>query len=382
MWFSSVLCWPQGTRKSTPRDRPQPRPGRRYRPALEQLEDRWAPAQFTNPATLTIPGGGTVGPAAPYPSTIEVAGLPGTAGKVTVTLHNISHDAPDVLDILLVAPNGANIILLSDVGGDKPVSNLTLTLDAAAAEGLPDDGPLVSGTFLPTNMNDGHPDFFPAPAPAPSGTVVLLFPGVNPNGPWSLYVNEDGNASGTIAGGWTLDFVGVRFPTVTAVSAAPSPALVGQAVTLTATVTGPGNPTGMVTFRDGTAVLGTAPVSGGRAVLTGPGLGPGAHAITAAFNGDANNFLSSTSAPFVLTVHEQITAAQFQRNGVSRVRVRGATSGVLRAVLTPFPGFGGRLRLQLLDVNGDGSLDLIVRAVIHGKRKKKVFDAITLDRLA
>jgi hypothetical protein len=37
-------------------------------------------------------------------------------------------------------------------------------------------------------------------------------------------------------------------------------------------------------------------------------------------------------------------------------------------VLTPFPGFGGHLPLQLLDVNGDGVLDLVVRAVIHGKR--------------
>jgi hypothetical protein len=77
----------------------------------------------------------------------------------------------------------------------------------------------------------------------------------------------------------------------------------------------------------------------------------------------------------------QVVAVAFRRRGVSRVRVRDAASGVVRGVLTPFPGFGGRLRLQMLDVNGDGSADLIVRAVVHGKRKKKIYDAVTLAPL-
>jgi hypothetical protein len=77
----------------------------------------------------------------------------------------------------------------------------------------------------------------------------------------------------------------------------------------------------------------------------------------------------------------QLVAVAFRQKGVSRVRVRDAASGALRGVLTPFKGFGGRLPLQLVDVNGDGSLDLVVRAVIHGKRKKKVYDAVTLAPL-
>src|SRR5438477_611631 len=74
----------------------------------------------------------------------------------------------------------------------------------------------------------------------------------------------------------------------------------------------------------------------------------------------------------------QIVAVAFRQRGVSRVRVRDAATGTLRAVLTPFKGFAGRLRLQLLDVNGDGSADLVVRAVVHGKRRRKVYDAVTL----
>jgi hypothetical protein len=62
--------------------------------------------------------------------------------------------------------------------------------------------------------------------------------------------------------------------------------------------------------------------------------------------------------------------------------VLDASTGALRAVLTPFPGFGGRLLVQRLDVTGDGALDLIVRALVHGKRKQAAFDAVTLARLS
>src|SRR5262249_17228979 len=109
-------------------------------------------------------------------------------------------------------------------------------------------------------------------------------------------------------------------------------------------------------------------------------LSPGAHTLTAAYDGNAE-FLASTSAALGLLVNDQITAERFQKKGVARVRVRAATTQTVRATLTPFRGFGGRLTLQLLDVNGDGVLDLVVRALIHGKRKQKVFDAVTLARL-
>jgi hypothetical protein len=96
---------------------------------------------------------------------------------------------------------------------------------------------------------------------------------------------------------------------------------------------------------------------------------------------DIGAFELELPPPPLLPPPSQIVASVFRQRGVARVRVRDAASGALRGVLTPFKGFAGRLRLQLLDVNGDGSLDLIVQAVIHGKRKKKVFDAVTLAPL-
>ena len=69
-------------------------------------------------------------------------------------------------------------------------------------------------------------------------------------------------------------------------------AVIGQPVTLTATVTpaapGAGVPTGAVTFFDGGTTLGIAALdAAGQAVLAVDGLGSGVHTITAAYGGDS-----------------------------------------------------------------------------------------------
>ncbi len=74
---------------------------------------------LTNATPIVIPAGApgmTTGPASPYPSTINVAGLGGTVTRVTVTLNGLRHTFPDDLDILLVGPGGS-VILMSDAGG-------------------------------------------------------------------------------------------------------------------------------------------------------------------------------------------------------------------------------------------------------------------------
>jgi hypothetical protein len=77
----------------------------------------------------------------------------------------------------------------------------------------------------------------------------------------------------------------------------------------------------------------------------------------------------------------QIAAVAFRQKGVARVRVLDAATGAQRAVLTPFRGFRGRLRLALRDLNGDGALDLVVQALVRGRRRKKAYDAVTLAPL-
>src|SRR6185503_17392795 len=163
---------------------------------------------FTVTVTGTCPGGcnptsimiNQSGAASPYPSSLAISGLTGVVSHVTVTLNNLSHTFPDDVDILLVGPGGQNAVILSDVGGGTAVSGVTLTLDDAAASSLPDAGPLVTGTFKPTNAGPG--ETFPAPAPATSGGSALsVFNGTDPNGVWSLYISDDtGGDSGSLAG--------------------------------------------------------------------------------------------------------------------------------------------------------------------------------------
>lgn len=147
-----------------------------------------------------------VGAATPYSSDRFVAGLPGTVTKATVTLTNFSHTAPDDVDLMLVAPNGRRMLLMSDVGGTTEVGNLNLTFDDSAASNLPDNAPLASGTFKPSDFEPG--DLFPAPAPqgALTGTTLNAFYGSAPNGIWKLFaVDDTGANAGSIAGSWTIN---------------------------------------------------------------------------------------------------------------------------------------------------------------------------------
>ena len=67
----------------------------------------------------------------------------------------------------------------------------------------------------------------------------------------------------------------------------------GQAVTLTATVTGT-HPTGAVTFKDGTTALATESLSSASASYSTSTLAVGKHSLTAAYAGDSNNAPSTS----------------------------------------------------------------------------------------
>src|SRR5207247_124341 len=119
---------------------------------------------------------------------------------------NLTHTYPDDLDILLVGPGGQKVLLLSDVGGPRvnAVNNTTLTLADDAAAAVPDEGPMVGGTYKPSQAEDG--DIFAAPAPGgPYAGTLSAFNGLSANGPWSLYVFDDTPGDqGSLAGGWSL----------------------------------------------------------------------------------------------------------------------------------------------------------------------------------
>src|SRR5262249_42670959 len=162
-----------------------------------------------------------------------------------------------------------------------------------------------------------------SPAGVPTGTVTFLDGNtvlgtaqLNAAGQAMLTVSLGvGNHQLTAVDGGTAAFADSTSaavamtvsPAATAVTLAPSlnPAVTGQAVTFTATLgvlaPGAGTPTGTVTFKDGTVVLGTFAVGAdGTARVTTSFATAGDHAITASYSGDAN--FAASSQAFTETV--------------------------------------------------------------------------------
>ena len=97
-----------------------------------------------------------------------------------------------------------------------------------------------------------------------------------------------------------------KLSTTTTLGSSQNPSVFGQSTTFTATIQGTGAPTGAVTFRDGTAQLGTSNVTAGSAGMTVSNLSTGTHSITASYSGDSN-FLPSTSAALTQSVSKAST---------------------------------------------------------------------------
>ena len=99
-------------------------------------------------------------------------------------------------------------------------------------------------------------------------------------------------------------------PTATGLTAVPGTGIAGKPVTLTADVSvvgGTATVTGTVTFTDGATVLGTAKVGAKNIASLSATLAPGAHALVAAYGGDAND-VASSSSPLPLAVNLATTA--------------------------------------------------------------------------
>jgi subtilisin-like proprotein convertase family protein len=161
---------------------------------------------FTNSNPIVI---NDLAPASVYPSTVNVAGFTSGITKVTVRLNGFSHTYPDDVGMLLVGPTGTRVRLTTDNGGSIAAANIDVLFDDSAANAMPDSGPLVATSYRPTEgivfSADPHPSSFPAPAPAsPYQATFAAFVGSDPNGVWSLYIDDDtGGDVGTLTG-WTL----------------------------------------------------------------------------------------------------------------------------------------------------------------------------------
>lgn len=211
---------------------------------------------YTNSTRIEIRDGTADGQpvaATNYPANISVSGIAGAVSKVTATLRNMNHGYPEDIDILLVSPELRNVMLMSDVGLEVNLVNVTLTFDDSATNSLPfGSATITSGVYKPTDYIADLP--FPAPAPGmPYGTVLSNFNGGNPNGTWSLYVVDDLEGDvGEILNGWSLKIVSASplnpvCDLSLTVNDSPDPVIVSNNLTYTMAITnhGPSSATGI-----------------------------------------------------------------------------------------------------------------------------------------
>ena len=125
--------------------------------------------------------------------------------------------------------------------------------------------------------------------------------------------------------------------TTTILTVAPNPSSFDQAVTLKATVKSSttGTPTLIVTFKDGTATLGTATLAGGVGTLSISTLAVGTHSLAAIYEGSAD-FKSSTSAAVSQKVNKAATSATLASSANPSKKGQSVTF-----TATIKPAFGG-----------------------------------------
>jgi len=133
-------------------------------------------------------------------------------------------------------------------------------------------------------------------------------------------------------------------PTSTSLVSSANPSAFGQSVTFTAAVhpSTSGTPTGSITFKDGTATLGTVSLASNTASFTTATLTAQSHSITAVYSGDTN-FGASTSPILTQSVTKAATsivltaspsASRFGQPVAFYAAVKSATSGTPTGTVT------------------------------------------------
>jgi hypothetical protein len=233
---------------------------------------------------------------------------------------------------------------------DQTVEDATATIDLASSDAHSDYGQGVTftahltsdqmGTEAPTGFVQFRVDNQPV------GGAVALQDGSATSAAVSNLTPGDHTVTATYSGdphflngSAALVQQVAKIGTTTTLVASPTSLTYGQDVDLTATVTPAdaalGAPAGSVAFMDGATTLATVPVGAdgntGTAHVTVPGLGGGAHAITAVYSG-SDTFAGSTSAARTVSVAKATTYLKAEA-AVVRLIPLGLPLGLLKVTL-------------------------------------------------
>jgi phospholipase C len=188
---------------------------------------------------------------------------------------------------------GTTTTLASSLNPSTFGQSVTLT---ATVTGQSNGTPTGTVNFLDGTTNIGS-------STLNSGGVAALVTASLTAGTHSLTASYAGSAIFSPSTSSPLSQSVNQATSTTSLSSSINPAVYGQPLALTATITPRygGSATGTVSFYDSTTLLGKVSVSGDAAALSGLVLSAGSHVLTAIYSGDSN-VLGSTSAPLTENV--------------------------------------------------------------------------------
>ena len=269
------------------------------------------------------------------------------------------------------APNTSFTSLLGDGPGDLATSVTQIGADAS----IPQFGHPFNLTALALpSFSTGTVTFFDGPTPlgtSPLGTSGIspligesailsitspLAPGTHPM--TAVYNGDSLVQSSTSA---VYNLMVYKNPTSLSLTDSSNPVVVGQSITMTATLST--TATGTITFQDGTVPLGTVPLNLQTASFSLSALSVGAHQLVAIYSGDSNDGGSRSSFSEVVTAPPPSGArTTVMLTSSLNPSVLGETIALL-AIVSPSGAAGtiaffdgGRLLDFVTIVNGSASL--------------------------
>ena len=293
--------------------------------------------------SITITGTNFV----PGPNVVTIGGVAATNVTV-VDSKTITVDTPtgnlgpaSVLVTTAGGTNSANTLftfvyntttaLTSSTNPSDFGQSVTFTANVTSSSG----NPTGSVTFFDGSTNLGS-------ATLTSGTATLSIASLAV-GSNSITAEYSGDSSIITSTSSAVTQTVNQASTTTALTSSTNPAVFGQSVTFTATVSavspGAGTATGTVSFLDGTILLGSGTLSNGSATLSTSSLLVGSSfSITAVYNAEDTNFLTSTSSAVTQTVNQASTTTALTSSTNPAVFGQSVTFTATVAAVSPAAG--------------------------------------------
>jgi Bacterial Ig-like domain (group 3)/FG-GAP-like repeat len=213
-------------------------------------------------------------------ASVTTSSLPVGSDTITATYSGDSNNGTE------------NTSLIQTVNKITPPVTVTTSGPSTSGGSVTITTTLPPGTTGTVTITSGGITLGSGPVNPTTGIVVISTTAL-PVGTDPITASFGGDTNNNPATGTTTQTVTGAASTVLLTSSV-NPSNVNQPVTFTAII--PANATGVVTFFDGSTILGTGAVSKGTAMLTTSTLIAGFHTITASYGGDTNDSPASSAS--------------------------------------------------------------------------------------